>query len=183
MRYVALLRAVNVGGCKLPMAELREVCAGLGWKNVATYIQSGNVVFEAAGKPDALEAALEQAVTARFGFERPVIVRSAQQWAGYASGSPFPEQEADRANVLLLGLAKAPLASGAAETIQARGKAGEEVRQERDALWFFFPDGSGKSKLTMPTASRWIERSTFAPISGMNTFSSKWPCMPPIVTA
>jgi len=164
MRYVALLRAVNVGGCKLPMAELREVCAGLGWKNVATYIQSGNVVFDAPGKPEALEAALEQAVTTRFGFARPVIVRSAKQWADYASGSPFPEQEADRANVLLLGLAKAPVAAGAADALAARGAAGEQVRQERDALWFFFPDGSGTSKLT-PAA---IDKAAGSPVTTRN---------------
>jgi uncharacterized protein (DUF1697 family) len=164
VRYVALLRAVNVGGCKLPMAELREVCAGLGWENVATYIQSGNVVFEAAGEPAALEAALEQAVTTRFGFVRPVIVRSARQWAAYAAGSPFPEQEADRPNYLLLGLAKSPVAAGAAEKLEARGVAGEQVRQERDALWFFFPDGSGVSKLT-PSS---IDKAAGSPVTTRN---------------
>lgn len=164
MRYVALLRAVNVGGCKLPMAELREVCAGLGWENVATYIQSGNVVFEAAGQPAALEAALEQAVTARFGFVRPVIVRSARQWADYAAGSPFPEAEQNKPNYLLLGLAKSAVAAGAAEILQARGTAGEQVRQEQDALWFWFPDGSGVSKLT-PSA---IDKATGSPVTTRN---------------
>lgn len=164
MRYVALLRAVNVGGCKLPMAELRELCAGLGWERVATYVQSGNVVFDAADEPDALEAALEQAVTARFGFVRPVIVRSASQWAVYAAGSPFPGQEADRPNYLLLGLAKSPVAAGAADRLKARGAAGEEVRQDRGALWFFFPHGSGPSKLT-PSA---IDRAAGSPVTTRN---------------
>ena len=50
-RMVALLRGVNVGGRKLPMAELRALCAELGWEDVATYIQSGNVVFAAEGRP------------------------------------------------------------------------------------------------------------------------------------
>ena len=104
MRYVALLRAANVGGAKLPMAELREVCADLGWEKVETYIQSGNVVFEAAGKPDVLESALEEAVAKRFGFERPAIVRSARAWADYAKGSPCPEAERDEPNRLMLGL-------------------------------------------------------------------------------
>ena len=56
-RRVALLRAVNVGGRKLPMAELRALCAELGWTDVATYIQSGNVVFTADGADAAVEAA------------------------------------------------------------------------------------------------------------------------------
>lgn len=164
MRYVALLRAVNVGGYKLPMAELRKVCAGLGWEGVATYIQSGNVVFDATGAPTELEAALERAVRARFGFERPVVIRSAKQWAAYAAGSPFPEQERDRPNHLLLGLAKSTVLAGAAEKLEARGAAGEQVRQARDALWLWFPDGSGVSKLT-PSA---IDKAAVSPVTTRN---------------
>lgn len=164
MRYVALLRAVNVSGAKLPMAELREVCGALGWENVTTYIQSGNVIFDSPSKPAALEAALEVAVKTRFGFERPVIVRSAKQWAAYAAGSPFPEEEAERPNYLFLGLAKSPVAAGAAEALQARGAAGEQVRQANEALWFFFPDGSGISKLT-PKA---IDKAAGSPVTTRN---------------
>ena len=148
MRYVALLRAVNVGGCKLPMAELREVCAELGWEKVETYIQSGNVVFEAAGKAEALEAALEKAVAKRFGFERPVIVRSAAQWADYAKGSPFPEAERDEPNRLMLGLSKNPPKAEAPAMLEAKAAAGERVKRERDALWVHYPGGAGTTKLT-----------------------------------
>src|SRR5687768_17740812 len=76
-RAVALLRAVNVGGRKLAMAALREACADLGWEDVATYIQSGNLVFLAKGRPAALETALEQSIGENFGLEVPVIVRTA----------------------------------------------------------------------------------------------------------
>jgi len=61
-RMVALLRAVNVGGRKLPMAELRALCADLGWSDVATYIQSGNLVFTAPGRAEGIEAELETAI-------------------------------------------------------------------------------------------------------------------------
>jgi uncharacterized protein (DUF1697 family) len=148
MRYVALLRAVNVGGAKLPMAELREVCAGLGWQAVRTYIQSGNVVFESDEAPAALEAALERAVERRFGFTRPVIVRTAAQWQSYAAGSPFPEQEEAEANRLMLCLSKRPPAADAVERLQQRAAAGEQVRQQGNAIWVFYPDGAGISKLT-----------------------------------
>src|SRR5688572_22236820 len=82
-RKLALLRGVNVGGRVLPMAALRELCTGLGWREVRTYIQSGNVVFESDDKPAALEAALEAAITERFGFKVQVIVRTPAQWAVY----------------------------------------------------------------------------------------------------
>src|ERR1043165_9169091 len=82
-RMVALLRAVKAGGGKLPMAELRTLCGQLGWAEVATYIQSGNVVFTARGKRAAIEARLEEAIRKHFDMEVPVIVRTAAQWSAY----------------------------------------------------------------------------------------------------
>src|SRR5436853_6207191 len=99
-RLIALLRAVNVGGRKLPMAELRALCAGLGWEEVETYIQSGNVVFAAPGKPAALEAKLEKAIEERFGIDVPVIVRSAAEWSAYVEANPFPKAARDAPNRL-----------------------------------------------------------------------------------
>jgi uncharacterized protein (DUF1697 family) len=145
---VALLRAVNVGGRKLPMAELRALCAGLGWADVATYIQSGNVVLTAEGKPAAIEAALEEAIRERFGFEAPTIVRSAAAWRRYAPANPFPDAARDTPNYLLMLVSKQPPEAGAVDAIQARATAGETVRRAGDAIWIHFPNGSGTSKLT-----------------------------------
>jgi uncharacterized protein (DUF1697 family) len=163
-RMVALLRAVNVGGRKLPMAELRALCAELGWQDVATYIQSGNVVFTASGKPDALEKELEIAIAKRFGFESPVVVRTAAQWAGYPPANPFPKAAADEPNRLMLLLSKRPPAKGAEEVIQARAVAGEQVRRAGDALWFHYPEGAGTSKLT-PSL---IDRAVGSPATARN---------------
>lgn len=161
---VALLRAVNVGGRKLPMAELRALCAGLGWEDVATYIQSGNVVFSAAGRPAAIEKALEDAIAGRFGLDVPVIVRTAAEWALYPAGNPFPEAAKDEPNRLMLLLTKRPAAPGAEALIQARAQAGERVRRAGDALWFHYPGGAGTSKLT-PSL---IDRATGSPGTARN---------------
>ncbi len=155
-RMVALLRAVNVGGRKLPMAELRALCAGLGWSDVATYIQSGNLVFSAPGKPEAIEAKLEQAIEKHFGLDVPVIVRSKAEWAHYPKTNPFPKAAKDEPARLHLLLSKRPPASGAAEAIQARARAGEQVRQAGGALWFHYPSGAGTSKLTPSLIDRAI---------------------------
>lgn len=163
-RMVALLRAVNVGGRKLPMAELRALCADLGWRGVATYIQSGNVVFTAAGTSEANEKALEEAIPTRFGFGTPVIVRTAAEWAHYPPGNPFPEAARDEPNRLMLLLSKKMPAAGAEDVIQARGQAGEQVRRSGDALWIHFPDGAGTSKLT-PTL---IDRAIGSPATSRN---------------
>jgi len=76
-----LLRGINVGGHhKLPMAGLRELCVEWDWKVAQIYIQSGNIVFSAVSDPRSIERNLRQGTRARFGFEVPVIVRSAEQW-------------------------------------------------------------------------------------------------------
>ena len=155
-RKVALLRAVNVGGRKLPMAALRALCEDLGWDEVATYIQSGNIVFEAAGKPETLAAALEKAIAERFGLDVPVIVRTADQWAKYPAANPFPEAARDGPNRLMLLLSKRPPASDAAAKLQQRAADGEKLERSGDALWIHYPAGAGRSKLSPSLIDRLV---------------------------
>ena len=138
------------------MAALRALCAGLGWQDVATYIQSGNVVFTGDGEPDALEKQLEDAIAARFGFDVPVIVRTAAQWAHYPPGNPFPKAAKGEPNRLMLLLSKRPPEKGAEDVVQARATAQEAVKRAGDALWIHFPGGSGTSKLTPSLIDRAI---------------------------
>jgi uncharacterized protein (DUF1697 family) len=147
-RTVALLRAVNVGGRKLPMAELRALCEEIGWAEVATYIQSGNVVFTTTGKTEAIERRLEQAIAERFGLDVPVIVRTAAEWAKLAASNPFARAAREEPNRLQLLVSKQPPNEDAAERLIARAQAGEQVKAAGGALWFHFPEGVGTSKLT-----------------------------------
>jgi len=163
-RKVALLRAVNVGGRKLPMVDLRALCAELGWTDVATYIQSGNVVFRADGGPAALEKKLEAAIEARFGLAVPVVIRTAAQWADYPPGNPFAQAAKDEPQRLMLLLSKVPPADGAEEIIQMRAVAGEQVRRAGDALWIHYPHGAGTSKLSPGL----IDRAVGSPATARN---------------
>jgi len=163
-RMVALLRAVNVGGRKLPMAELRALCAELGWEDVATYIQSGNVVFTAKGRPAAIEKDLEQAIAKRFGLDVPAIVRTAAEWAKLAAGNPFARAARDEPNRLQLLVSKKPPNADAADTLMARARGGERVKAAGGALWFHFPEGVGTSKLT-PSL---IDKACGSPSTGRN---------------
>lgn len=79
-KRILLVRAVNVGGAKLPMAEFREMLAGLGGAHVRTYIQSGNAVLDIPGDPAAFDRAVEGALTDRYGYVREVISRSRRNW-------------------------------------------------------------------------------------------------------
>jgi uncharacterized protein (DUF1697 family) len=152
---VALLRGINVGGNKrVPMADLRGLATGLGFGDVATCIQSGNVVFRDGREPPALELALERALEQRFGFAVPVIVRSGAQWLGYAADNPFGAGAARRPAQLHLGVSKLPPQRGAARALAAYCKSGERVAIAGGAIWIDFAGGVARSKLSSAVLDR-----------------------------
>jgi uncharacterized protein (DUF1697 family) len=164
-RNIALLRGINVGGrTSIKMAELRELCAELGWEQVETYIQSGNLIFAAKGGATSLETKLEQAVERRFGIDVPVLVRSAAQWQALVAANPLREAAEAEPNRLMLSLSKHPLAAGAAAAIQERARDGEQIREAGGALWIHYPEGAGTSKL----APSLLERLAGSPVTARN---------------
>ena len=163
-RFVALLRAVNVGGRALPMAELRAVAASLGWSDVRTYIQSGNLLFEAAGAPEPLEAELEAALATASGMDVPVLIRSESQWQQLRAANPLPHAAETEPQRLQLCLPKRPLAAGAADAIAARATAGEAVCAAGGAIWIHYPAGVGTSRITPAL----IDRSVGSPTTARN---------------
>jgi uncharacterized protein (DUF1697 family) len=147
--FIALLRGINVGGHnKLPMTELRALCAELGWENVQSYIQSGNLVFASGGRPASLETELERAIEAKFGLSIPVFVRTVGDWRSSINGNPFPEESRKEPNLVMLALSKDPPKKDAAQGLQEKALGGEQVEQVGDDLWIYFPGGSGRSKLS-----------------------------------
>ena len=87
--YVGLLRGINVGGKNIVrMAELRATFENAGYSAVSTYIQSGNVLFESDGPPEALEPAIETMLASVFGLSLVVVVRSHQQLRGVVERAP-----------------------------------------------------------------------------------------------
>jgi uncharacterized protein (DUF1697 family) len=130
------------------MAELKALCEKLGWSDVHSYIQSGNLVFRSPDEPWRLESELESALKKQFGFEVPVIVRPAIRWRQLLEGNPFGEASDKEPQLVMLGLAKAAPAAGAASALQERATSDERVRMVDNALWIHFPRGSGRSKIT-----------------------------------
>jgi uncharacterized protein (DUF1697 family) len=144
-----------VGGNKsVPMLELKKLATGLGYAAATTYIQSGNLVFVTDEAPREAEAALEQAIEKRFKFPVPIIVRTVSEWKKYAAGSPFPDAERERPNLLLLGVAKQPVKRGAFEALLPYAQGGERISVLKDALWIDFGNGVAKSKLTPAVLDR-----------------------------
>jgi uncharacterized protein (DUF1697 family) len=88
-----LVRAVNVGGAKLPMAEFRELLADLGGENVRTYIASGNAVLDVPGDAAEFDRAVERALTAKYGYVREVISRTPDELEAALKAHPFEVSE------------------------------------------------------------------------------------------
>ena len=159
-RAVALLRGINVGGHrKVPMADLRAVAEELGLEEPRTYVASGNLVFHSDDAPEAAEDRLEQAIEARFGFAVDVIVRSAEDWARYCASNPFPEESRRAPNLVMLVIGKRPPEEEALKALRARASPEEKVERRGGAIWIWFGNGAGRSKIgTGPSRGVWTSR-------------------------
>jgi uncharacterized protein (DUF1697 family) len=145
MRFVALLRGINVGGHnKLPMAELRALCADLGFTDIKTYIQSGNVAFEADADPaDTLRAGIVE----RFGLTVPVVVRTREQLREAQANNPFDVDD----KRLHLGFMDR-VADGS--QLDPNRSPGDVFQVIGDVIYVRYGGPSHKSKLTL----KWFEK-------------------------
>ncbi len=146
--YVALLRAVNVGGTGLlPMAELKAMCEAAGFTQAQTYIASGNVVFNARPSAIRVKAALEARLQARAGKPVCVAIRTADEMAAVLEGNPFAQAPAKR--VVAVFLDEVPPADALS---QARGQGNEEMRLGTREIYVRYGEDMGRSKLDIPAA-------------------------------
>ena len=98
-RYIAFLRAINVGGHTVKMDQLRSLFSALEFANVETFIASGNVIFEAEAKnPQALEKQIEGHLQQALGYAVATFIRTPAELAAVAAYQPFPQAELDNAN-------------------------------------------------------------------------------------
>lgn len=146
--YIALLRAVNVGGTgKLPMAELREMCAEIGFQDVRTYIASGNVVFRSAKSAAQVKQALEARLAEYAGKPVGVAVRSGADLARVLAGNPFAGAAPNRVVAIFLDDPPPPDALDA-----VRHRRDEQIALGEREIYVHYGDGMADSKLVIPAA-------------------------------
>jgi uncharacterized protein (DUF1697 family) len=146
--YVALLRAVNVGGTgKLPMSDLKAMCVKAGFCKVRTYIASGNVVFESRESESQVKATLEAALAAYAGKPVGVLVRTPAELAEVLARNPFPDVAPHRTVAIFLD---GPPPTDALERVTGRG--GEEIRLGKREIYVHYGDAMAGSKLKIPAA-------------------------------
>lgn len=144
--FVALLRAINVGGTgKLPMAELKAIAEDLGFTEVSTYIQSGNLIFRDGGDPMEIAARLDAALGDRLGKPPCVFLRTPAELFDILDGNPFPAMPASR---VLVNFFRDAVPDQALAGLVAPD--GEEVVARGREIFIHYPIGSGRSRLKLP---------------------------------
>lgn len=146
-KYIALLRAVNVGGVTLPMADLRSMCSDAGFARVETYIASGNVVFESKAAPSKVKAELEARLLAYAGKPVGVVIRTAAEMAAVLKANPFPDAQPKYAYAIFLD--RRPPRDALQHAV---GQSDEEMRIGKREIFVHYRSGMGRSKLSIPAA-------------------------------
>jgi uncharacterized protein (DUF1697 family) len=144
---IALLRGVNVGGNILKMDRLREICAKLGAKNPRTYVQSGNVVFAAAGSPSDWEAKLEKKLAGESRLPVSVIVRTSTEMSKVLAGNPFLKEKGIDTARLAVTFLRQPPAKPALAALSALEVGSERFHHAGKELYLHCPDGFANAKL------------------------------------
>jgi len=165
-RYVALLRAVNVGGRKVTMAELKTAATKLGYENARTLLASGNLVFDTKKTaPAKLESALEAAIEKTFGLVSEVMVRDPADWAAIIKANPFTKKaKEDPAHLVCVVCKDKPDAAGIdayLRKLREKHDKGEQLKIIGREIYIDYGPSIGQSKLILPkkvctgTARNW----------------------------
>ncbi|MDH3301107.1 MAG: DUF1697 domain-containing protein [Acidimicrobiia bacterium] len=168
-RYVVLLRGINVGGHnKVPMAALREKLSDRGFDDVTTYIASGNVLLDAGDRRESeVVDDVADAVAERFGFSIPVVARPVADWPGILAANPFPDAEAEP-KLLHISLCDRPPEPDTIAAFDVEAYLPDRLEIIGRELYLWYPNGSGRSKLTGAVLERAL---------GVTTTARNWSTM------
>jgi uncharacterized protein (DUF1697 family) len=144
--HIALLRAINLGSHKkVAMADLRTLLGDLGFNDVRTLLQTGNLVFESKATPEKVEGLLEKEAAKQLGLETEFFVRTAAEWDKIVKRNPFPDEaKRDPAHLVLMVCKEAP-----GKTLKVTGAKREVVRALGREIYIVYPDGIGRSRLKL----------------------------------
>jgi len=145
---IALLRGVNVGQNLLKMERLREICTGLGFKNVRTYVQSGNVVFEAPASTSKLRATLEKKLNGESRLPITVLLRTPEELISIIARNPFLKEKGIDVSRLHVTFLSEPGTKDGIEKLGAIKAGPDRFRADGTEIYLHCPNGYGISKLS-----------------------------------
>jgi len=147
--YIALLRGINIGPHKrMKMEKLRASCEGLGFEQVRTFIQSGNVVFKAAKLPgEGISKKLAACILTDFGFSVEVITRSNDEMGAIIEANPFVGQRGIDVKKLHVAFLSEVSAAAAVKKLKSLTMAPDKLHSAGKEIYFYFPNGVSGSSL------------------------------------
>lgn len=148
--YIAMLRGINVSGQNIiRMEDLRRVCSGLGFRNVETYAQSGNVVFlTRAMAPSTLANQTSAALRHELGFSVPILVKTLDEMGDMVAGNPFLREGGIDVSKLHVTFLSAPVPRRALKNLEALPKKSDRFYVGRREIYLYCPDGYGRTMLS-----------------------------------
>ena len=157
--YIGVLRAINLGAHnKIAMSDLRAMLEKLGFEEPKTLLLSGNIVFRTdTGSSAKLESILEAASTKHLKVTTDYFVRSAKEWQAIVDENPFKkEAKMDPAHVVMMCLRDAPMPAQV-KALQESITGREVVKAKGRHAYFVYPDGIGRSKLTIQKIEKTLD--------------------------
>lgn len=146
----ALLRGVNLGGRKVIMSELRELCETAGFTDVRTLLASGNLIVNSKLSGAKLEAKLEKVIVDGLKMKSDVFVRDADQLDAIIAANPFKAFTKTSSSFMVVYFMRGAASSAEREAMANTSLTGEVIKQGKDCLYIKFPNGQGPSKLKLP---------------------------------
>jgi uncharacterized protein (DUF1697 family) len=158
MQVVAFLRAVNVGRTgKLAMSDLKEMAADLKLGNPRTLLNSGNLVFETAKSPSAVEVLLNREITARFRLKTDPVVRTTAEIDRVIARNPFPKEANNNPGYLHICFLKGKAGAKELAALNTAIRGSEIAKGTGREVFIFYPKGAGHSKLTITVVERHLD--------------------------
>ncbi len=156
--YISLIRGINVGGHKtVKMDELRKAVEALGFEQVRTYVQSGNIVFQAPKQSAVtLSKKIEAVILKKFGHEAAVITKTPEELKAAIESNPFSKRKAIAEDRLYVTFLSGCPDAANVKKLDAVSSGDDEYRWHEDILYFHLPNGAGNSKLVTAPFEKWF---------------------------
>jgi len=148
--YIAMLRGVNVTGHNtIKMEVLRGLCQGLGFRNVETYVQSGNIVFQALLEiPEAISKRIGETVLRSFGFDTPVIVRTSKEMRNVIGNNPFLKEKGIDSSKLHVTFLSETAQKGSEKKLETLATNPDRFYPASHEIYLYCPGGYGRTRLS-----------------------------------
>ena len=174
-RYVAFLRAINVGGHVVKMEVLRRLFEDLGFRSVETFIASGNVIFDSPSKTRALlETRIEKALHASLGYEVATFIRTVEETGAIARHRAFAATAVERSGAFCVGLLKGPLNRSEVEAVNGLRSEIDDFHVDGAEIYWLCARKQHESKFSNAVLERTLRcKATFRGLNTMERLFAK----------